>query len=270
MTIQIPTIVDYEADQRFKSIATRLNLNPDSPWVGGYVEYEWEHGRFFFQRPECEFANASILEFGCNVGATAVILAFLGARVTAIDVDKQILELAKANAQRYGVAQDIDFLHVPDTTSLPFDSETFDYVSCNSVLEYVDRRQLPLVQQEINRMVKKHGVLFLMGTSNRLWPREIHSKRWFVNYIPSALDNILYKGKHVERGVSPWRVLNGFGNYENLDLQDQAAFFLECKRKMGLSADKLLLLKTLQRILSVVGMSIGLIMPNIFLTLQKR
>lgn len=49
--------------------------------------------------------------------------------------------------------------------------------SCNSVLEYVQLRHLADLLLEIDRVLAPGGVLLVLGTSNRLWPREVHSGR---------------------------------------------------------------------------------------------
>ena len=132
-----PAIVDPDADQRFRDLATRLCLDPDARYVGGYVGWEWAHARHVFDGLVAPVRGEPVLEVGCNVGATAIVLAALGAEVTAVDPDARYLELARANAARHGVEERIAFVHVADTTRMPFERGRFDWVTCNSVLEYV-------------------------------------------------------------------------------------------------------------------------------------
>jgi 2-polyprenyl-3-methyl-5-hydroxy-6-metoxy-1,4-benzoquinol methylase len=51
------------------------------------------------------FEGRSGLELGCNVGATATVLALMGARVTAVDIKEEFCALAALNASRYGVTE---------------------------------------------------------------------------------------------------------------------------------------------------------------------
>src|SRR5205823_3759267 len=66
-----------------------------------------------------DLGNMHVLEFGCNVGGTAIVFAHLGAAVTAVDIDPRTTALAQANALRYG-ANDIGFAVLPGgSTPLP-------------------------------------------------------------------------------------------------------------------------------------------------------
>jgi SAM-dependent methyltransferase len=268
----MPQVVDPAADERFRTLALGMGLDPDNIWVGGYVAYEWVHSRYVFQLACDSLEGAEVLEFGCNYGATAIILATLGAKVTAIDVNADYVNLAKANAARYGLADRIDFFHVADSTRLSFPDAQFRYITCNSVLEYVPPPLLPAVQGEIHRLLRPQGRLFILGTSNRLWPREVHSRRWFTNYLPRRLDGLLFPAGAPERGLFPWEILNGFnriGRYANCDARDGGAVYVGARARMGMSNAKLGLLRVANQVLSGMGLSVGLITPSISLILDK-
>ncbi len=234
-----PQIVDQQAHDAFCAFAHNMGLDPDDLWVGRYVDYEWEHGRHVFEHACQSLEGQHALEFGCNYGATAIVLATLGVTVTAIDINEQYVELAKLNAARYGLSENITFLHVTDTTQLPFETAQFDLVSCNSVLEYVPIDILQKVQGEIDRVLAKNGLIFIAGTSNRIWPKEVHSGKWWVNYLPPRLDHILFAGQNLERGVFPWQILRGFGNYQNADLSTNGKAYLAAKASMGVAQNRL-------------------------------
>lgn len=268
----MPQVVDPAADERFRTLALGMGLDPDNIWVGGYVDYEWVHSRYVFQLACNRLEGAEVLEFGCNYGATAIILATLGAKVTAIDVNADYVNLAKANAARYGLADRIDFFHVVDSTHLSFPDARFRYITCNSVLEYVPPSLLPAVQQEIHRLLQPEGRLIILGTSNRLWPREIHSRRWLTNYLPRWLDRLLFPAGAPERGLFPWEIVNNFnrmGRYINRDARDGGAIYVGARAHMGMGGAKLRLLRVTNRLLSGIGLSVGLITPSIALILDK-
>src|SRR4051794_37093657 len=69
-----PVVVDVEADRRFRELARGLSLDPDARFVGGYVEWEWAHARHVFDGLVEPAAGRSVLELGCNLGATAIVL----------------------------------------------------------------------------------------------------------------------------------------------------------------------------------------------------
>lgn len=260
-----PTVSSALMHKAFELQARRLGLRPSDRWVGGYVDYEWDHVRHVVGALPRQLDGLKVLEFGCNVGASAILFAHLGARVTAIDIDAGWIELARFNARRYG--QDaIDFEHVRDSRALPYAAGQFDLVVCNSVLEYIDTAQLPQIQRELDRVLAPGGLILVTGTSNRLWPRERHSGNWIGNYLPRALDRWL--GVRWQRGLSPWRARHGFGaHYDNLDNADVDGFFARSRRAMGMSESRL---DAVRLAAGLLGTAPGLLTPYMSCLLQKR
>ena len=195
-----PLLHGTGAAEAFRSRAKALGLDPGSAWVGGYVDYEWKMLGAILRAYRIDLRGLQALEFGCNYGASGIVMAGLGARVRGVDVDPDAIELARHNAARYG-RSDILLHHVPDTRRLPFRDGEFDFVLCNSVLEYVAVAELPDILSELHRVLKPGGRLLITGTSSRLSPRETHSRRWLVNYLPRGLDRRL--GRDWQRGLSP-------------------------------------------------------------------
>ncbi|WP_317202823.1 class I SAM-dependent methyltransferase [Janthinobacterium sp.] len=260
-----PAEILSEPQRAFEEQARHLGLRARDPWVGGYVDYEWDHLRLVLDVMPLRLEGLRVLEFGCNVGASAILFAYLGARVWATDPSADWLSLARLNAARYGIGN-IDFSHVADARRLPFAARQFDLVACNSALEYVKHGELAAVQGEIDRVLAPGGMILLTGTSNRLWPREAHSGRWLVNYLPRALDR--WRGKPLQRGVWPWTVRKGFGpHYDNLDTAHANNFFCRSRRGMG-APPALLKLLLLGATLLRVGP--GMLAPHMSCLLQKR
>ena len=256
-----PIIRCQQKQLAFERQARALGLRPNDPWVGGYLDYEWEHLRLVLDAMPLHLPGMAVLEFGCNVGASAILLAHLGARVCATDISAGWVELARLNAERYGIG-DIDFLHVPDSRRLPFADSQFQLIACNSVLEYVAPEQLPAVQRELDRVLAPGGLLLLSGTSNRLWPREAHTERWLINYLPRTWQ------PSAQRGIWPWTARHSFGaHYDNLDTAGADHFFARSRRRMGASPSRLLPLLWLARALRVGP---GLLTHNLSCLLRKR
>jgi len=221
-----PKIISTSANTEFEQRCREFGRDPDNAWVGGYVDYQWEHLCPMLDAYQLQMAGRQVLEFGCNVGASAIVFASLGATVSAVDVEPEWADLARLNARRYGCS--VEVVCVPDTRRLPFKDAQFDVVNCASVLEYVAPVHLPVVQREIDRVVKPGGRIVVTGTSSRLWPKEIHSRRWLVNYLPRQWDR--WMGKSYDRGVWPWQIRYGFGaHYLNLDAGDQGRAFLAAR-----------------------------------------
>lgn len=258
-----PTITNLDADRRFVSLAESFGHRVADKFVGGYVEYEWGKSRHLFEALPGGVDGKQALEFGCHIGASAIVLSQLGAHVTALDVAAHDLELARVNAERYGLEDRIAFEHVLDTRTLPFSSARFELISCNSVLEYVRPAQLPQVLREIDRVMAPGGTLMILGTSNRLWPRDVHTKRWLLNYLPQQ-----WRDGRV-RSVSPWRIKRGLPGYLDLGLRDDGSCFLQAKANSGWSPAKVFAATWAQAALRPCNVSLGMLAHSFTLLLQK-
>lgn len=263
-----PAIISARMQEAFEVHARRLGLRPSDRWVGGYVDYEWDHLRHIVAALPVALEGLRVLEFGCNVGASAILFAHLGARVCASDISQNWVELARLNARRYG-ANEIAFAHAPDSRRLPYADGQFDLIACNSVLEYIDADERAAVQRELDRVLAPGGLILLTGTSNRLWPREAHSGRWGVNYVPRAADQLCgLCGTALPRGVWPWEARHGFGrHYDNLDSARASGIYARSRTGMGVPRRRLLPLLWLG---AVLGVGPGLLAPKLSCLLQKR
>ncbi len=207
-----------------------------------------------------------MLEFGCNTGSSAIVLATLGAEVHGVDISAELIEVTRLNAERYGLADRIHAHHVPDTRHLPFPDGHFDIVSCVSVLEYVPEEILDAVMKEMDRVLKVGGVMHVGGTSNRLLPRENHSRRWFIHYLPRWVTG----NARIERGVAPWRVRFGFGpHYLNVDRLDGGKAYLTARAAMGSKGWKMSAFRAINALVQAVGLTPGYFTPSLSMTLRK-
>jgi SAM-dependent methyltransferase len=264
-----PIIVDEHAHREFEEKLRQCGYDPDNRWLGDYVNISWQTLRPILRELPSGSDRGNVLEFGCNIGAGAITAALLGMRVTAIDVDSHLVEVARLNARRYGVADRIDFRHVDDTRALPFLSGTFDLVICCSVLEYVQSDRLRSVLVELDRVTAQGGIVLITATSNRLAPREVHSGDWFGNYLPRCIDDFL--GRQLCRGVFPWTVRRALGrSYVNLDYEDCGRSLMRARVAVGMSQPRLMILRSLNVLCHALGFSVGMLLPSLSMTLKKR
>jgi SAM-dependent methyltransferase len=258
--------VELGADARFRLRLATRNVGGDQRFGADYVEWEWRHARHLFLELPRPVAGMRVLEFGCHLGATAIVLALLGAEVVATDVDPDLIALARLNAERYGVNDRIRFVTQDRAAALPFEDGAFDLVSCNSVLEYVPRERLADTQRELARVLRPGGLLVVMGTSNGLWPRETHSRQWLSNYLPRSIDRVLHA--RLRRGVSPFTLRDGFPDCHDL-LADDTTALTRSKARMGASSWKLRLLAAAAPWLRPFRLSPAVLMPTLTLWLCK-
>jgi SAM-dependent methyltransferase len=263
---RLPDVIPALA-QRFREHATSIGLNPDDRWVGGYAEYEMTHLLPALKAYGIDPNGKQVLEFGCNVGASSVALQTQGAKVTGVDIEKGIVALAELNSRQHGF-NNSTFDCVPDTRKLPYSNDQFDLVVCNSVLEYVPHTIIADVQRELNRVTKPGGIIFVTGTASRLAPREVHSGRLLINFLPRSFDRFFGKSDGFQRGISPFQIRNGFGSqFTNLDAQDGGASFLRARASS--SSTRKTGLKVFVAIARIIGVGPGLILPSISCILKK-
>lgn len=260
-----PRVQDPVADDRFRALASRRGLDPDARFVGGYVGWEWGHARHVFDGLIGDVRGAEVLEVGCNVGATAIVLAALGARVTAVEPDPGLVEIARANAARFGLAGAVRVEHVADTTRLPYPSARFRWISCNSVLEYVPEGALAGLLRELDRVLAPAGIVAVLGTSNRLFPWEQHARRWLRHYLPRG-----FPGAPRIRGITAAMLRRELAAYDDVLCADGGRLFVELKARMGASGLRLAALRAGARVLARAGISPGAIGPTLTLMLRKR
>ena len=105
-------------------------------------------------------ATPSILDIGCGTGEISSRLAeaFVGARVTGVDLIEAHLELAR---RRYAsLSARLDFQY-GDAFELPFAAASFDLVVCRHVLQAVPQPERVLA--EMKRVARPGGILHLVA-----------------------------------------------------------------------------------------------------------
>jgi ubiquinone/menaquinone biosynthesis C-methylase UbiE len=99
----------------------------------------------------------SMLDLGCGDGETAAIIPdfFPGAWIEGIDVSAQSIQVAQARQLPHASFQ------VYNGTDIPFPEQQFDFVFVAGVFHHVDRQYHIRIMQEIARVLKPGGQLFL-------------------------------------------------------------------------------------------------------------
>lgn len=149
------------------------------------------------------FPNKKMLDFGCGAGASTLIFLRCGATdITGVDVDETLLDIAKSRIKDFfsDSYRLVKIKYIDGQYSMPFSDGEFDIVWAQAIMEHVLPDQRRFVLRELWRVLKKDGLLVIMGTPNRLWVKEFHtSNLFFMNYLP--LDVAVWVARHCSRRV---------------------------------------------------------------------
>jgi SAM-dependent methyltransferase len=99
--------------------------------------------------------NCSVLEFGCNSGENALVLACVGANLTLVEPNDQVLPQLKALFQKFGVTERIAAL-VPEGIDTFESDKIYDIVLAEGFLFTLPNRDAMV--QKICRMLKPGGL----------------------------------------------------------------------------------------------------------------
>lgn len=106
----------------------------------------------------------SILDLGCGLGRHALLFAQNGYKVTAVDLAKTAVEITKENMRE----NQLDFMcKVADMMKLPFANDAFDRVFSYHVISHQDTEGVRKVIDEITRVLKPGGKVFLTLCSKK-------------------------------------------------------------------------------------------------------
>lgn len=157
-----------------------------------------------------------MLDIGCGQGLYSCILNNLGFSVTGVDLDKDLIEMARKNA----VEADMDIqFEVAPGDNLPFPDGSFDVVFSNSLLEHVPDWEACVA--EWVRVLAAGGLLWI-ETTNVIHPRQ-REFRWLPVYSwwPKFLKNLAVKAAAgpfpALANYTPWPAIHWFSYFQLRD-----------------------------------------------------
>lgn len=182
---------------------------PDKAAERGRPSYSWQFGqerRLNIIEEIVPLQNKTILDIGCGIGTFVKRFRDFTDRIAGIDVERERIVRG---------SKEVPNLMVAVSESLPFQSNKFDLVLLNEVIEHVLDDQKTVA--EAVRVLKPGGYAVIYAP-NRLYPLETHGiyigKKFiyrlvpFVNWTPGFLRNRLvpharaYLGKDLRRLVA--------------------------------------------------------------------
>lgn len=178
------------------------------------------------------------LDVGCGSGFAAFVLQELGAECHACDLGFDSVRDVQTRADRRTLKPGIHLLNA-SALSLPYRSESFDFVHCNGVLHHTINPRGGF--SELVRVTRPGGTLFIgvygrgglyniglsvarplariipFGWTEAVVQALLHDRKIPRSFMPasvSILDNLYVpiRGRFTERGVRGWFVATGFEN----------------------------------------------------------
>ena len=263
-----PRVVNADGDELFRRICADRGWDPDAPDVGGYASREWDKVRHLFDGLFGFHVHGQVvLEVGCHLGGTSVVLAELGARlVIGFDPDEASVMVARANVWRHGVEDRVQIVRARYVDDLRLSGGSVDAVSLISVLEYVPARERPGLLRAVDRVLRPGGHVVVSGSTNRLYPREGHGGSW-ANWVPRRLDPLVFSDGEARRGITLREVRRGLPGYADLGLEPYR--LAELKRRTGWRGTRTSLVRAATRALAPLGMHAGDVLPNVVGVFRK-
>ncbi|MFO1125740.1 MAG: class I SAM-dependent methyltransferase [Methylocystis sp.] len=147
----------------------KTDLSDNTPWskayrAGGHRAI-WDHS---FPSPELVGyvlgakvgAGVRVLDMGCGSGQDAIFLASRSREVHGLDFSAEALKVAEDRARERGA---VVSWHLGSALNTPFDSGYFDLITDRGCFHHIGGARRARYAEEIARILKPGGVLFLRG-----------------------------------------------------------------------------------------------------------
>lgn len=100
-----------------------------------------------------------VLEVACNIGTTAIEIAQqFGCHVTGVDIDEDVLDIARKNIQEHKIEELVE-VQKAAATKLPFEDNSFDIVINEAMLTMLPQEAKEKAIHEYLRVLKPNGFL---------------------------------------------------------------------------------------------------------------
>lgn len=214
--------IDPQELQKFSAMASQW-WDPQ-----GYCRplHEINPLRLRFVMDHAVLAGKRVLDVGCGGGILAEALAASGATAMAIDLAKELIEVAKLHL--YESKQVVDYRCLAVEALAEQEPHSFDVVTCMEMLEHVP--DPTAIMQACAKLLKPGGDLFV-STLDR-------SPKAFVHAIVGAeyVLGLLPKGTHqYERFIKPSELISWARAYELSCLHSAGIDYHPVKRRYSLT-----------------------------------
>ncbi|MDO8660121.1 MAG: class I SAM-dependent methyltransferase [Candidatus Parcubacteria bacterium] len=137
--------------------------------------------------------STRILDVGCGRGDIALYLGKNAKEAIGVDYSREAIKLANSAKKNFSLSiqKKVNF-KVMNVKTLFFPDNYFDVVICIDVLEHLYKKEAEIAMQEIKRVLKKDGILFLQTGINKLLYDFVYKYYIFpVNKIVTKIDQFV-------------------------------------------------------------------------------
>ena len=130
-----------------------------------------------------------VLDIGCGTGALTLMVAQKGAKVKGIDINPQMLEIAKKRASAAGLTKNIELYEMGVAELGNEEAESYDVVMSGLCFSELNNDELIYTLKEVKRILKRGGILLLadevvpQGIIKRLLYRLIRFPLVIITYL---------------------------------------------------------------------------------------
>ncbi|MCI0378962.1 MAG: class I SAM-dependent methyltransferase [Gemmataceae bacterium] len=143
--------------------------------------------------------DSYVLDAGCGIGYHTLSLARHGYRCLGVDISEAVLEKARGNAAKIGLAQRVAF-QCQKLEALDFADSTFDFVHCRGVLMHIPHWDKALA--ELCRVLKPGGKMLLLESNSAA------VETWLVRGI-RKIKKTVSRVDYTPGGIEFWTELDG-------------------------------------------------------------
>lgn len=135
-------------------------------------------------------AGQQVLDIGCGTGALALRAARRGAKVKAIDINIQMLEIAQEKAKAMNLAPNLEFCAMGVAELDCENSENYDVVMSGLCFSELSEYELTYALKEIIRVLKPEGMLLV---ADEVRPYSVPKRifNWFLRFPLAIITYIL-------------------------------------------------------------------------------
>ena len=178
----LPVLRSKEKARRFYDSLSR--------WYDCIARFERRYTLMALERLAIKNGEA-VLEIGFGTGVCIERIAQSAGKegeVHGIDISPRMLEVTRKRLQKTGLLQKTTLV-CGDATGLPYNDNTFDAVFMSFTLELFDTPEIPVVMQEVKRVLIMNGRLGVVSLSRddaQSYPLKIYE--WAHTRLPHYFD----------------------------------------------------------------------------------